>query len=228
MKLAGPTKEDEDYTIVNLVDVNEFLSFAKKEYKELEQQIKEEERVERELKKFISEIAKYSKHIIHYIGHEKRYGTHLVRFLFKQGGFLEVIVQKPVTLNAHFIDAASAKKFAAGLKKTLQKWLPDTPIKQLIIDSIKIETGKRENEITIEKWTKLHRIALHHTVVITFTALLVYVILESTKAYFAEISKGVLHYESIIISMSVAVVLSFSFDPIRAKIEQIIEKVFGK
>ncbi len=217
-------KSNPQYKVVNFVDVNELLSFAKEEYKELEEQIKEEKRVEDELKEFISTIEKHSDHKIHFIGHEKRYGNHLVRFLLKDGGFIEVIAEKPLALNAHFYSKEQADKFAKGLKKALEKHMPNHPVKDMVINNIKVEDGFRDDVLTLNKWSRMHKIAIHKTVVVTIVTIIVFLIIEMLKEILRTGSERFLHFESFIISFAVAAMIAFFFEPIKEKVEHYVEK----
>jgi len=212
------------YSVVNLVDVNELLTFVKKEYRELDAQIKEEKRIEDELKDFIKEIEKHSGHSIHHIGHEKKYGAHLIRFLFKDGGFLEVIVEKPLAITGHFLDEKAAKKFAKGLKKTLNQILPDSPIKQMYIDSVNVEDGMNSEILTLDKWSRIHKIAIHKTIVITITAVFLFVLLEFIKELFIESAREILKLHSMFVSLTIALIIAISFEPIKIRVEKIVGK----
>ena len=215
-----------NYKRVSIVDVNELLSFAKKEYHELEEQIKEEKRVENELNDFIKEVEKHSKHKIHYIGHEKRHGKHLIRFLFKKGGFLEVMVEKPLAINAHFIDEKHAEKFANGLKKALHEVLPENKVKDMIINDVKVEDGFKEDMLTFDKWSSLHNIAIKKTVVVTVFTLIFFIIMEIVEMFTTETTQELFDLPSILISITIAVIIAFFFLQIKEKLEDIIDNLF--
>jgi hypothetical protein len=216
-----------EHKVVSFVDVNDILKFTKKECRDLDSQIKEEKRVEDELKKFIGDVQKHSGHMIHHIGNDKKSELFLVRFLFKDGGFLEVVGEKPLSLNAHFISKKEAEKFAEGLKKTLNQYMPDTTIKSMVVDSVQVTDGKQEDMITLEKWSKMHKIAVNKTVVVTIVALIIYVTIEITKALLQETTAEFFPIHSIILSLITAVILAFSFDPIKNKLDEIIEKIYS-
>ncbi len=218
-------KRRPDYKVVSLLDVDQLLSFAKNEVRNLDEEIKEEQRVEKELKEFIDEIEKHSGHDIHYIGHEKRFGKHLVRFLFQDGGFLEVIVEKPLVLNGHFISEETAKKFATGLKKALRSRLPEHPVKDLFIDSIRIEDGFKDAPISVDKWNKLHKLTIHGTLVTTFVVLIIFITIEVVKEYFKESSAAFLHPETAVVSIVTAVLISLFFEPLKGLVEKLVAKV---
>tara|TARA_Y100000310_G_scaffold139131_1_gene138354 strand:+ start:7030 stop:7701 length:672 start_codon:yes stop_codon:yes gene_type:complete len=216
----------ESYKVISLVDVNELLSFAKKEYKDIEQQIKEEQRVEKELKTFIKNIEGISGNNIQYIGHEKRFGSHLVRFLFKQGGFLEVMVEKPLTMNAHFIDTKTANKFLKGLKKSLRKTLPDSNVKKMFIDSLSIQEGVPENIVSMGEWGKMHKIAIHKTFVFTIVAGFLLLIIELIKTIFHEFTREYIGISSFIITFITALLIAIFFEKIKFQVEKLSKKIF--
>lgn len=218
----------EEYKVVNFVDVNELLTFAKNEFKELEEQIKEEKRVEDELKVFIEKIERFSGHSIHHIGKERREGNLLIRFLFTGGGLLEVMGDKPLTMNAHFVNEKSAKKFAEGLKKALNKELPDHPVKDMIIQSIDIQDGFKDPGLTYDKWNKMHHLAVNHTVVVTLVALIIFIIIEWTKELFKETAFQYFNFHSFAVSIITAIIVAFFFDKIRSKVEHITAKFIKK
>ncbi len=215
-----------NYKRVSIVDVNELLSFAKTEYHELEEQIKEEKRVEDELKVFIKAIEKHSKHKIHYIGHEKRHGKHLIRFLFKKGGFLEVMVEKPLAINAHFLNEEHAEKFAHGLKKALHEVLPENKVKDMVINDVKVEDGFKEDVLTFDKWSTIHKIAIKKTVVVTVFTILFFVIMEIVEMFTTETTKELFNLPSVLVSIVIAVIVAFFFIQIKEKLEDIIDRIF--
>jgi hypothetical protein len=219
--------EGEEYKVVSYVDVNDLLTFAKKEYKSLEDQIKEEKRIEEELKKFIKNVQNHSNYKIHFIGHEKRYGNHLARFLFKDSGFLEIMLEKPLAINAHFVNEDAAKKFASGLRKALDAELSDSPVKKMIIDSIKVENGFEAHPLTLSEWSKMHRIAIHRTVVVTIIALQIVLIMELTKYVFHTVAAEFFHLQTYVVALLTALAVAFLFEPVKNKVEHYIEKIFG-
>jgi hypothetical protein len=190
------------YKIVSLLDVDQLLSFAKNEVQSLDEEIKEEKRVEKELKEFISIVEKNSGH--GFIGHEKRYGKHLIRFLFTTGGFLEVIVDKPLTMNAHFINEKHAEKYAKGLKIALEKVLPNHPVKPIFIESIKIEDGFKDDVISLDRWSKMHKITIHKTLVTTIVIFLIFIIMGITQEYIEHVTSEMFQLRSVAITIAAA------------------------
>ncbi|MBU0756941.1 MAG: hypothetical protein KKF44_02660 [Nanoarchaeota archaeon] len=214
-----------EYKVVTLLDIDQLLTFVKNDVHSVEDDLKEERRVEKELKEFIREVEKHSGHKIQYIGHEKRYGRHLVRFIFKKGGFLEVIVEKPLSMNGHFINQKHAEMFMKGLKKVLNKKLPDHPVKSIFIESIKIEDGFKDDLITLDTWNKMHRITIHKTFVTTIVIFTIFVILELIKEYFKVFAASSLNVESVIFSVIAAILISVLFEPLKERIDRIVGKI---
>lgn len=220
--------EGEQYRVVNYTDVEDLLSFSKNEYKNLEEQIKEEKRVEGELKRFIRAVEKHSDHKIHFIGHEKRFGIHLIRFLFKKGGLLEVIVDKPLAINGHFVDRKHAKAFAKGLKRALDKELPENQVKSMMVDNVTVEDGFKDAILTVDKWSRIHRIAVHKTVIITVFAFIILLINEAMRIIVEETALHLFHLESIFIAIVVATFFAVLLDPLKSKTEALTMKYFNK
>ncbi len=215
-----------DYKVVHFVDVNELLGCAKKEFSELDQQIKEEERVEKELREFIKHVEKHSGHKIHHIGNSKDFGVFMVKFLFKKGGFMEVIGERPLTLKAHFINKKDADMFAKGLKKALHNLLPETPVKDMVIDSIAVEDGFKEEQISVGKWKKMNKLLLHKTAIVTVFVFILVTINEFWKEILKVTTLETFGLHSLVTSVVMAVVIAFLFDPIKNKIEHLLEKWF--
>ena len=215
----------ENYKVISLVDVNQLLSFAKNEFNNIEEQIREEKRVEKELKEFVSDIERFSGHRIHFIGHEKRYGKHLIRFLLKDGGFLEVMVEKPLAINGHFISRRAAERFVNGLKKVLYYRLPESPIKNLVINSIKVEDGLKEEILTFEKWGQMHNIWIRKTLAISLVAIILFFVFELIQETFEYIALQYINIPSLIISLITAIIIAAVFEPLKELIDEVVEKI---
>jgi len=221
-------KYNPDYKTVNLIDVNEILGFAKKEVKELEEEINEDKRIEQELLDFMKHVEKNSKQKIHFIGHEKKFGIHMLRFMFSNGGFMEVMVEKPLSINAHFLDAGSAAKFAKGLKKVLDRTLPDSPVKSMYIDSVKVSDGFGEETLNLSKWTIMHKITIHRTILVTVLAMTTFFLIESVKVLFHERIVEILNRHFFIISWAVGLIIGLLVEPLRTRIEHFVERHIEK
>ena len=210
------------FHMVTFLDVTELLSIAKRKRNNSEDMLREELRVEEELQKFIALLEKNTKFKIHHMGHEKSYGVHLVRYMIRNNGFIEFIVDKPLTINAYFIEREKAKVFANGLKKTLREVIPDSPISDQVIDSVTLM--EKNNVLHLEKWAKMHAISLNKAVVISAMTVIVFTTIEATQEFFEAVAGNLLHVHTIIISIVTALIIGFLFDPIKTFIENLMEK----
>ncbi|MFP4402953.1 MAG: hypothetical protein ACLFPJ_01210 [Candidatus Woesearchaeota archaeon] len=144
------------HIFVPALDVGELVPFLVKEKNNLIDSIKEQKRAKTELEKFIEILQKNFKEKIYYIGmdiDEKTYE----RFIFEKSGFLEVMIESPLALVAHFIKEKRAKNFHVALKKSLFEILPKNKISELFINSIEVQTEK-EQMLTYYKWNKMKKI----------------------------------------------------------------------
>ena len=139
-------------SFVSLLDISEVLPFTYRETKDMDH----EEKVLAKLSKFVDVIEKQFKEEVCFIGDDIIGEKFYYRFLFKKGGFLEVMVQPPVAMIAHFIEQSRAKKFAEALKKTIDKTIEEKKAREILKNVIEVST---ENEaLSYEKWTKLRKI----------------------------------------------------------------------
>jgi len=109
------------------------------------------------LAKFIDVLEKHFKQKIYYMGMDVIEAKYYERFIFDKNGFLEVMMDKPVAINAHFTDEKMAKNFCEALKKSLLAVLPDTPVSKMFIDSVEVQNEKEQN-LTYETWDRLKSI----------------------------------------------------------------------
>jgi len=145
---------------VPVLDVNEILPFQVEISKEDLTEIFEEfDEAKKKLSKFIDSLERVYKEPVYYMGMDVIGEKSYERFMFKKGGFLEILVEPPIAVNAHFVDERRAKKFAVALKKTLQKVLPQSPTKKIFIDSIQVQNEK-DTSLTVKKWNKIKDIRI--------------------------------------------------------------------
>lgn len=222
-----PKKQRIKYINVPLVDVEGMLPFNKRPVEDISDEAKEDERLKKEIGDFMREIQKKMHEPVCYIGEEKKYGKHLERFMFSAEGFVEIMVEAPLTINAHFTHMSMAKRYAKALKGVLAKKLPNSKIKEMFIDSISIDDSERE-PLTYEKWDKMHHVFLHKSIIYTMVAMIIVIIFEATKALLTEISKEFMHISSLVVTIVAAVLISIFFEPIRKKSEQLINKIMIK
>jgi len=142
------------HVFVAVLDVNEIMPFAVSKEENLEKGLQEQEKYREELVKFIDLLEKNFKQKVYYMGMDIIEAKYYERYMFDKNGFLEVIMDKPVAINAHFTEEKIADKFKEALKKTLIKVLPESPVSQMFVESIQVQTQK-EQSLTYNTWTKL-------------------------------------------------------------------------
>ncbi|MFH1641445.1 MAG: hypothetical protein ABIC04_00940 [Nanoarchaeota archaeon] len=212
---------------VPLIDVEGIIPFNKKETNDPKSELTEEQRIKKEITSFISKLQKNMHEPLCYIGEEKRYGKHLERFMFSGSGFMEIMVEAPLTINAHFTHVSVAHKYANALKKTLREILPNTKIKELFLDSISVDEEGAE-QLTYEKWDRMHHMLLHKSIVITVVTLMIIIIFEGIKALVAEISVEIAHVSSLVVPIVAAIIIALLFEPLIKKTEHLVNKFMIK
>lgn len=214
-----------NYHSVTALDIEELLPFVKKETKGLMEGVLEEKRVKTELEKFIKILKGHINEEIYYIGEEKKFGKHLERFLFENGGFFEIMIESPVSINAHFLHRTRAHKFCKGLKKTIDVILPESQVKGIFINSINV--GKREDEpLTYDKWNLMHKLGMHKTFVYTIIALILVLMFEAIQTTVEYINSEFFHFDVHMLHIAVvnAVFIAIFFEPIKLKVSKLVDK----
>lgn len=145
------------HIFISVLDISEQLPFVVKEGKDLQATFKEQDRAKKELLKFIDLLEKNYKEEISYLGMDVIGEKSYERFMFKESGFFEVMVEAPVAMNAHFPSRKKAEKFCAALKKTLEKTLPKGPSKEMLLDSIEVQ-DENDESLKVEDWNKIKNI----------------------------------------------------------------------
>lgn len=227
IKHPSPKKHRIKYINITLVDVEGLLPFNEKDIKGIVGEYKEEKRVKNELGEFMRQLQKNMHEPAKYIGEEKKYGKHLERFIFYAHGFLEIMVEAPLTMNAHFTHMNMAKRYQRALKKTLKETLPESKVKQFLIDSVSIDDSEKQ-QLTYEKWDRMHHIFIHKSIIYTLVAAVIVAIFEITKVLLTEFSTEFTIASSLTITIIAAVIISFFFEPIRKKLEEIVNRIMIK
>jgi hypothetical protein len=142
------------HLFVPLLDVGEVLPFAVRKTETLQESFTEQDRAKQALVKFVDQLERKLKQKVYYMGLDVIGEKAYERFIFDKGGFLEVMVESPVALNAHFVHELQAKAFAKALKLALTGALPKSPTSQLLIDSVEVQ-NQDDTSLTVEKWHKL-------------------------------------------------------------------------
>jgi len=101
---------------------------------------------------FIDELVEAFDEEIYYIGQDNIGEKFYERFLFDGGGFLEIMMEPPAAVVAHFVSADRAEAFATVLKAYVEDI--DDPAAGLMRDSIDVES-EEERRLSYEEWEKL-------------------------------------------------------------------------
>jgi hypothetical protein len=215
------------YYLVTITDVEGLLNFSKNHTSELKDEVSEQNRSQEELEQFISLLHSRFHEEIMYIGEEKILGKHVERFLFNHGGFMEIMLEKPLVLNAHFLHIEKAQRFSEALKKTLHYLIPPHPVKEIFIDSITVEEHSK-NPLTMETWMRMHNIYLKKSIMFTVLTVTLVAIFEITKAGIESTALEWFNINSQLAVIVGAAVVAFAFEPIKKKIEEFVNKWFIK
>ncbi|RJQ17145.1 hypothetical protein C4573_03770 [Candidatus Woesearchaeota archaeon] len=142
------------HIFVATLDINELFPFSVSDKKEIEEGLKDQQRVRQELEKFIGLLEKHGNQKIFYMGSDIIESKYYERFLFEKNGFLEVMMDKPVAVNAHFTEKKHAESFCKAIKKALLNLLSDTPVSKMFIDAIEVQT-EAEQSLTYQTWEQI-------------------------------------------------------------------------
>ena len=223
-KKAGEGAHFNKYYSIRITDVAGLLPFVKKEERELAGEIKEDARVKEELTKFTSILKRHYHQSIIYIGEEKRFGKHLERFLVDHNGFMEIMIEPPLIMNIESIHRATAEKFLVALKKTFYEIIKhDNVVKRTFIEGIVVEEGNKY-PLTIEKWEKMHTIAIRKTVVYTLVAIFIALTFSIFSESFEIIAGRFFGYKGEVIKVAMALVIAFAFGPIKHMTDEFVAK----
>lgn len=142
------------HIFVPALDVGELLPFVVKKTKSLNESLKEQDRARNELIKFIDVLEKNYKESIFYIGMDIIEAKNYERFIFEKGGFLEIMAESPLAMNAHFVHEEKANRFCSALKKTLTSLMKKTVVSEMFINSVDVNKESDES-LSYERWEKL-------------------------------------------------------------------------
>ncbi len=223
--MAGP----QDIYAINVLDTNDLMPFSKPEGFEPSEDFQLRDAVLARTTEFTTTLAKKFSCRLISIGEETQAGRHVLRYVFSgKEGLLELIIDRPAVLNAYFVKRKDAVAFLHALRATLARELPESPVKQLFIDSIHITKGLDE-KITHETHHKMRAIYLHKGASLVAVAIIIVAIFEVIKAVVGIIAVqwfGIARSHPWVVTVVSAVFISFFFDPIRDRIEHLIEKYF--
>ena len=214
-----------DYKIVSFVDVHNLLPFGKKQYQTSMMKFRDEARIEKEIQVFMSGISRRSKLKIQFIGHEKSNDDHILRFIIEQGGYVEIFVDRPLSINAHFVSQDRASLFVNALKEELNIHMPEHPVKELMIQEIRTQDGFLNPPVSKGTWSWMHRYTVRHAILGTVVALMIFGTLEFTKLLIGTGAIVTARNHSILFAGITAIIIAFTLEPLRNWIDRLLEKI---
>ncbi len=149
-------KKELKHYFVPVLDVSEKVPFSININCSVKKRMENQDYAKKELNNFISKLSKEFKEKIVYIGMDVIGEKYYERYLFEKGGFLEVMMEKPLAINAHFSHEARAKKFEKSIKKIFNNMLGSDPVSKMFIENIGI--GTDETNLKVSTWDKLKNI----------------------------------------------------------------------
>lgn len=145
------------HSLVTLVDLPEALPFVIKKKKNIKFILETSDEDTKKLFDFVVLLEKGFGEEFSFIGEDIIAEKFYRRFLFSNGGFLEVMSEPPATIIAHFIDEKRAKKFASALKKVIEGTIKDETIANMLKNTIEVSTEKEET-LNYNKWSEMKEI----------------------------------------------------------------------
>ena len=111
----------------------------------------------RPLERFIAELEKHFREEIIGVGEDIIGEKFYYRYLFKSNGFLELMLQPPVALVAHFGEQTKAKRFSAALTKTIDATIKDKKTAEILKNVIEISAERRE-ALSYKSWSQMRKV----------------------------------------------------------------------
>ncbi len=139
---------------VPVLDVSEKVPFTISLTGNVKKDIFRQESAKAELDKFIKLLEKNLGEKLVYIGMDVIGEKYYERFLIEKGGFIEIMMEAPLAINAHFCSKPRAKKFEKAIKEAFKKTLPKNSISKIFIENISVSTDQTQN-IKVKTWDKL-------------------------------------------------------------------------
>ncbi|MCD6591304.1 MAG: hypothetical protein J7K72_05020 [Candidatus Aenigmarchaeota archaeon] len=145
------------HSYVVLIDLPEVLPFEMKRKKGIKEILEMGEEDIKKVFEFVVLLEKEFGEEISFIGEDVIAEKFYRRFLFPNGGFMEIMTEPPAAIVAHFIEIRRARKFAEALKRVLNKVVKEKTIRDILKKSVEVSSEK-EDVLTYKKWTEMKSI----------------------------------------------------------------------
>src|SRR3989344_628090 len=218
------------HCFVSALDVAEQLPFSLDEKNKLDEDLVARKKSLEELEKFIILLRKHMGEYIYHLGRDTINKRSYHRFMFHGPGFLEIILEAPVAINAHFQSKQRAKKFLAALKKTLRQILPPGPKLEMFLASIELE-DEHHVPLQIEAWEKIRNIrsVLQHSAHLVAVSVVIFTLLEFGEEAATEFFRETFGINAVMITIIISVFVALLLRPLKNAIDHVVENfIFRK
>ncbi len=137
---------------VSLLDITEALPFSFR----MDDILEEDDKIMRPVERFITELEKNFREQIIPIGEDIIGEKFYCRYLFKGNGFLEIMLQPPVAIVAHFAEHRKALKFSEALKTSIDSFIREKKSREVLKNVIEI-SGEKE-ALSYKSWSKVRKV----------------------------------------------------------------------
>jgi len=140
---------------VSLLDITEALPFS---FNIEETNILEDDgKIMKPVERFISDLEKHFREQIVPVGEDIIGEKFYYRYLFKNNGFMEIMLQPPVAIVAHFVDQKNALKFSEALKAAIDSTIKDKKAREVLKNVIEISREQHE-ALSYRSWSKMRSV----------------------------------------------------------------------
>jgi hypothetical protein len=139
---------------VSLLDITEALPFS---FKIEDDIFGDDGKIMRPVEHFISNLEKNLREQIIPVGEDIIGEKFYYRYLFKSNGFMEIMLQPPVAIVAHFIEQKKAVKFSEALKVTIDNVVKEKKTAEVLKNVIEISAEQKE-ALSYKSWSKVRTV----------------------------------------------------------------------
>lgn len=141
---------------VSLLDVPEVLPFGFEHSENVMEMLGSMDKIDDKLLEFMTDLELEFGEGIYRLGQDMVGEKLYRRYMFEKGGFIEVAMEKPCAIIAHFISIERGEVFAEALSKVIKRYVRGE-IADLLVDDIQVSFQK-ETELTNYKLAELRKL----------------------------------------------------------------------
>ncbi|HLD33834.1 MAG TPA: hypothetical protein VJB66_03840 [Candidatus Nanoarchaeia archaeon] len=217
------------HCFISALDVAEQLPFSFVEGINLHDSLEKKKQSTEELEKFVHLLQKFMKEKVYHLGKDTINQKSYHRFMFEGPGFMEIVLEAPVAINAHFQSRQRARKFLTALKNSVRKILPPGPHCEVFLSSINIE-DEHHVPLHLESISKIHdvRALLHKSVNLVVVSLAIFTILEFGEEAMTEIFRETFGINAVMVTVIISVIIALCLKPMKEGADKLVERVMFK